>query len=181
MVKTSQIKKGSEVFVCTDNMVMKRRCTKDLSKSTKLHDLIVELRKLEVEYKLIIHFFRLPVPEWLLKEPTSFLGLQFQQVVWRSKSSYNLYCWTKRLLNYKVIWGVKWKSDWWTTTRILQTQRIGFTKYSQSPRAAGFGVFPVPGEDCCRTIVQGKTHTPWVMRCLHLSNADGTIIGPHAF
>ena len=56
MVKTSHIKEGSEVFVCTGNMVIKQTYTKGSSKSPKLHNLIIELRQLEMEGKLIIHF-----------------------------------------------------------------------------------------------------------------------------
>ena len=49
MEKTRQIKEGSEVFVCTDNMVMKQTYIKGSSKSPKLHNLIIELRQLETE------------------------------------------------------------------------------------------------------------------------------------
>ena len=44
LVKTSQIKEGSEVFVCTDNKVMEQTYTKNSSSSPKLHNLIIELR-----------------------------------------------------------------------------------------------------------------------------------------
>ena len=55
-VKTGQIRKGSEVFICTDNRVMERIYTKGSSKSPKLHDLIVELQQLQMEGILIIYF-----------------------------------------------------------------------------------------------------------------------------
>ena len=56
MVRAGQIKEGSEVFIFTDNKVMERTYTKGLSKSRKLHNLIVALRKLQMEGRLIIHF-----------------------------------------------------------------------------------------------------------------------------
>ena len=56
MVKSSHIKEGSEAFVFTDNEVMEQIYVKSLSKSPKLHDLIVELRKLEMEGRLIFCF-----------------------------------------------------------------------------------------------------------------------------
>ena len=56
MVKAGQIKKGSEVFIFTDNEVMEQTYTKGSSKSPKLHDLIIALRKLQMEGMLIIHF-----------------------------------------------------------------------------------------------------------------------------
>ena len=56
MVKTSHIKEGSEVFVCTGNMVIEQTYTKGSSKSPKLHNLIIELLELEMDGKLIIHF-----------------------------------------------------------------------------------------------------------------------------
>ena len=56
MVKSGQIKEGSEVFIFTNSKVMERTYTKGSSKSRKLHDLIVVLRKLQMEGRLIIHF-----------------------------------------------------------------------------------------------------------------------------
>ena len=56
MVRCGQIKKGSEVFIFTDNAVMERTYIRGSSKSPKLHDLIVELRKLQMDGALIIHF-----------------------------------------------------------------------------------------------------------------------------
>ena len=50
------VKKGSEVFVVTGNSVMESIFYKGSSKSSSLHDLIVGLRKLEIENQLIIHF-----------------------------------------------------------------------------------------------------------------------------
>ena len=53
MVKTSQIKKGSEEFVCTNNILMEQTYTKGLSNSPKLHNLIIKLLK-------IIYFIWIP-------------------------------------------------------------------------------------------------------------------------
>ena len=56
MVTVGHIKKGLEMFFFTDNKVMELSFTKGLSKSPKLHDLIVTLRKLQMEGMLIIVF-----------------------------------------------------------------------------------------------------------------------------
>ena len=56
MVRTGHIPRGSEVFVFTDNFVMEATYMRGSSKSSKLHDYIVELRKLEMEGNFIIHF-----------------------------------------------------------------------------------------------------------------------------
>ena len=56
MITPGHIKKGLEVFVSTDNVVMEQTYTKGSSRSCKLHDLIEKLRELEIEGMLIIHF-----------------------------------------------------------------------------------------------------------------------------
>ena len=91
MVKTSQIKKSSEVFVCTDTMVMEQTYTKGLFKIPKLHDLIVELLKLEMEGKLIIHSIWIAGTQMISQGTDALSRGQFRQVVWRSKSSYDRY------------------------------------------------------------------------------------------
>ena len=55
MAKSGQIERGSEVFVFTDNRVMESTYFKGSSSSSKLHELIVELRKMEMEGQFIIH------------------------------------------------------------------------------------------------------------------------------
>ena len=42
--------------IFTDNTVMEQTHTKGLSISCKLHNLIVELRELKIEEKLIVYF-----------------------------------------------------------------------------------------------------------------------------
>ena len=51
-----QIEKGSEVFIITDNAVVKSTYFKGSTKVRPLHDMIVQLRKLELEGKLIVDF-----------------------------------------------------------------------------------------------------------------------------
>ena len=55
-LKSGRIEQGSEVFICTDNAVTESTYFKGSSKSSKLHDLIVDLRRLEMEGDLIVHF-----------------------------------------------------------------------------------------------------------------------------
>ena len=69
MMKTSQIKK---VFICMDNMVMKQTYMKGSSNSAKFHNLIVKLRKLEMEGKLIIHFIWI-ASTWMVAQGTDAL------------------------------------------------------------------------------------------------------------
>lgn len=56
MVKCGRIQKGTEVFICTDNQVAESTYFKGLAESCKLHEMIVRLRKLEMEGGLIVHF-----------------------------------------------------------------------------------------------------------------------------
>ena len=55
-LKSGRIEQGSEVFICTDNAVAESTYFKGSSKSSKLHELIVDLRRLEMEGDLIVHF-----------------------------------------------------------------------------------------------------------------------------
>ena len=48
-LKAGKILPGMEVFICTNNAVAESTCSKGLSKSQKLHDMIVDLRQLEME------------------------------------------------------------------------------------------------------------------------------------
>ena len=54
-ISTGKIARGSEVFICTDNGVAESTYFKGSSSSSQLHDLIVELRKLEMAGDLIVH------------------------------------------------------------------------------------------------------------------------------
>jgi hypothetical protein len=56
MIVGGKIQAGTEVFICTDNAVAESTYFKGSSKSRELHDMIVELRKLEMKGLLIIHF-----------------------------------------------------------------------------------------------------------------------------
>ena len=56
MVTTCQILKEPEVFVFMDNKVMERTYLWGLSKGSKLHDCIEQLRKFQMEGNFIIHF-----------------------------------------------------------------------------------------------------------------------------
>jgi hypothetical protein len=56
MLKTGEIEEGTEVFVFTDNQVAESTYFWGSAKNFKLHQLILGLRKLEMEGKLIIHF-----------------------------------------------------------------------------------------------------------------------------
>ena len=55
LVLEGRIDEGSEVFVVTDNAVSESIFYKGSTKVSLLHDLVVELRKIELEKKLIIH------------------------------------------------------------------------------------------------------------------------------
>jgi len=55
-LKSGKIEQGSKVFICTDNAVAESTYFKGSSKSLKLHDLIVDLRRLDMEGDLIVHF-----------------------------------------------------------------------------------------------------------------------------
>ena len=56
MVATCQIPNGLEVFVFMNNKVMESTYLRGSSKSSKLHNFIVQLQNLEMEGKFIIHF-----------------------------------------------------------------------------------------------------------------------------
>ena len=56
MVATRQIPNELDIFVFTDNKVMESTYLGGLSKSSKLHNIIVQLHKLEMEGNFIIHF-----------------------------------------------------------------------------------------------------------------------------
>ena len=56
MVASGELAKGSEVWVFTDNMVAERTYFRGSSNNSKLHQLILGLRKMEMEGDLIIHF-----------------------------------------------------------------------------------------------------------------------------
>ena len=55
--KSGKIDTVTDVFICSNNSVGKFTYLKGLSKSRKLHKMIVELQQLEMEGQLIIHFF----------------------------------------------------------------------------------------------------------------------------
>ena len=55
LINQGKIKNGSEVFIITDNEVSERIFYRGSSKSSTLHDLVVSLRKEEIENQLIIH------------------------------------------------------------------------------------------------------------------------------
>ena len=56
MVTTGDLKKGSEVWVFTDNKTEEKTYYKGSSKSPHLHELVLELRKIEMEGLLKIHY-----------------------------------------------------------------------------------------------------------------------------
>ena len=60
MLKDGALTEGMEVFVFTDNQVAESTYFKGSSKNSKLHQLILRLRKLEMAGKLIIHFIWIP-------------------------------------------------------------------------------------------------------------------------
>ena len=55
LVLEGRIDEGSEVFVVTNNAVLESIFYKSSAKVSMLHDLVVELCKIELEKKLIIH------------------------------------------------------------------------------------------------------------------------------
>jgi hypothetical protein len=55
MVESGELAEGSELFVFTDNFVSERAFHNGSSKSRRLHTLVLKLRKMEIEGKLIIH------------------------------------------------------------------------------------------------------------------------------
>ena len=60
LIDANSIPRGTEVFICTDNAVAESTYFKGSSKSSPLHNLIVELKRLEMEGWLIIHFIWIP-------------------------------------------------------------------------------------------------------------------------
>ena len=87
IVKVGQIKKGSEVFIFTDNEVMEQTYTKGSSKSPKLHNLIVILQKLEMEGMLIIHFIWIADTRMILQGTDALSEGKFLPVRCQSASS----------------------------------------------------------------------------------------------
>ena len=55
LINEGKIKRGSEIFIVTDNEVSERIFYRASSKSSMLHELIVSLRKAEIENQLIVH------------------------------------------------------------------------------------------------------------------------------
>jgi hypothetical protein len=56
LIREGKLKPGSELFVFTDNSVAERTYYKGSSSSPKLHQMILELRKMEMSGQFIIHF-----------------------------------------------------------------------------------------------------------------------------
>jgi len=56
LIRDGKLKTGSELFVFTDNMVAESTYYKGSSSSLKLHQMVLELRKMEMEGQFIIHF-----------------------------------------------------------------------------------------------------------------------------
>ena len=56
VISSGKVKRGSELFLFTDNEVAERTYFRDSSKSSRLHMMILELRKMELDGELIIHF-----------------------------------------------------------------------------------------------------------------------------
>jgi hypothetical protein len=56
LIREGKLKKGSELFVFADNSVAERTFYKGSSSSLKFHQMILELRKMEMEGQFIIHF-----------------------------------------------------------------------------------------------------------------------------
>jgi hypothetical protein len=57
LIQEGKLKPGSELFVFTDNLVAERTYYKGSLSSPKLHQMILELRKMEMSGQFIIHFF----------------------------------------------------------------------------------------------------------------------------
>jgi hypothetical protein len=55
MVEKGELQEGSELFVFTDNFVSERVFHNGSSKSKRLHALVMRLRKLEMEGKVVVH------------------------------------------------------------------------------------------------------------------------------
>jgi hypothetical protein len=55
MVEGGELKPGAELFVFTDNFVSERAFYNGSSKSRKLHELVMRLRKLEMTGKVFVH------------------------------------------------------------------------------------------------------------------------------
>jgi hypothetical protein len=56
LIREGKLKPGSELFVFTDNSMAERTYYKGSLSSPKLHQMILELRKMEMSGKFIIHF-----------------------------------------------------------------------------------------------------------------------------
>ena len=57
MIASGQIKRGSEIFLFTDNEVAERTYFRGSSHSPQLHQMILELRKMEMRGDLVVHFY----------------------------------------------------------------------------------------------------------------------------
>lgn len=73
IVECGRIQKRTEVFICTDNQVAKSIYFKGLIKSCELHEIIVRLRKLEMEGRLIVHFLWIS-GKWMIEKRTDGLS-----------------------------------------------------------------------------------------------------------
>jgi hypothetical protein len=60
MVERGELKPGAELFVLTDNFVSERAFYNGSSKSRKLHELVMRLRKLEMSGKVFVHVVWFP-------------------------------------------------------------------------------------------------------------------------
>ena len=56
LIASGEIERGSEMILFTDNEVAKRTYFKDSSHSLQLHQMILELRKMEMRGELVVHF-----------------------------------------------------------------------------------------------------------------------------
>ena len=56
LLRTGTVKQGSELYLFTDNEVAERTYFCGSSQSSRLHEMILELRKMELDGDLIIHF-----------------------------------------------------------------------------------------------------------------------------
>ena len=55
-IRSGKVKRGSELFLFTDNEVTECTYFRGSLKSSRLHTMILELQKMELDGELIIHF-----------------------------------------------------------------------------------------------------------------------------
>ena len=55
MLESEELSRGSEVFIFTDNFVFERTFYKGSSNSKLLHDIVIELRGMEMKGDIIVH------------------------------------------------------------------------------------------------------------------------------